>query len=69
VIAVALGPVARLISPHGLETGIMTVLPMSLIPTFVVPLLIMLHVICIVQARKWKEQPHSHGVDRLPASV
>jgi hypothetical protein len=34
--------------------GAMTVLPLSLIPTFFVPLFMMLHVICIAQARKWK---------------
>jgi hypothetical protein len=32
----------------------MTVLPLSLIPTFLVPLFMMLHVICIAQARAWK---------------
>jgi len=55
VMAVTLGTTARLISPHGVATGVMTVLPMSLIPTFAVPLLMMLHVICIAQARHWKE--------------
>jgi len=34
--------------------GPMTVLPLSLIPTFFVPLYMMLHVICIAQARNWK---------------
>jgi hypothetical protein len=54
VLAIALGMTSRLIAPHGASTGIMTMLPMSLIPTFAVPLLILLHVICIAQARKWK---------------
>lgn len=31
----------------------MTVLPMSYIPTFAVPLFLILHIICIVQARHW----------------
>jgi hypothetical protein len=31
----------------------MTVLPMSLIPTFAVPLLLILHLIAIAQARQW----------------
>jgi hypothetical protein len=38
----------------------MTVLPLSLIPTFAVPLLFILHVICIAQARRWSEQPRAH---------
>jgi hypothetical protein len=32
----------------------MTVLPLSLVPTFIVPLLLIFHVICIAQARAWK---------------
>jgi hypothetical protein len=35
----------------------MTELPLSLIPTFLVPLFLMLHSICIAQARKWKGVP------------
>ena len=31
----------------------MTVLPLSLIPTFAVPLFLILHFICIAQARRW----------------
>jgi hypothetical protein len=31
----------------------MTVLPLSLIPTFAVPLLFILHFICIAQALRW----------------
>jgi hypothetical protein len=30
------------------------VLPLSLIPTFLVPLYLILHVICIAQARGWR---------------
>ncbi len=37
-----------------LSMAAMTVLPLSLIPTFLVPLFLMLHVICIAQARSWK---------------
>jgi hypothetical protein len=32
----------------------MTVLPLSLVPTFLVPLFLMFHLVCIVQARKWR---------------
>jgi hypothetical protein len=54
VTAVSLGTTARLLDPHGASMVAMTVLPLSLIPTFFVPLFLMLHVICIAQARTWK---------------
>jgi hypothetical protein len=54
VIAVSLGTTAALISPNGPSTVAMTMLPLSLIPTFLVPLFVMLHIICIAQARTWK---------------
>ena len=59
VMAVSLGTLAGLIRPDGIATGAMTVLPLSLIPTFAVPLLIVFHVICIAHARRWPrgEQP------------
>ncbi|MGA8273252.1 MAG: hypothetical protein WB919_16940 [Candidatus Sulfotelmatobacter sp.] len=69
VIAITLGTTASLISPHGVTTQAMSVLPMSLIPTFAVPLLIMLHVICIVQATKWKKQADSSVGEQLAASA
>ncbi len=53
VIAVAMGTLARVISPQGIPTSAMTVLPLSLIPTFAVPLLLILHLICVAQARRW----------------
>ncbi|MDT7810439.1 MAG: hypothetical protein QOJ42_355, partial [Acidobacteriaceae bacterium] len=58
VAAVGLGTTAQLINPHGIATGAMTVLPMSLIPTFAVPLFMILHFISIAQARQWQEQPY-----------
>ena len=54
VTAVTVGTTARWISPNEVGTGLMTVLPLSLIPTFAVPLLMMLHIICIAQARQWR---------------
>lgn len=51
--ALALGTFAGVIDPHGIPTGAMTVLPMSYISTFAVPLFLILHIICIVQARRW----------------
>jgi hypothetical protein len=54
VTAVSLGTTAGLFVSHGPSMLAMTVLPLSLIPTFLVPLFMMLHVICIAQARTWK---------------
>ena len=54
VTAVGLGTTAGLIDPHGIPMGLMTVLPLSLIPTFLVPLFLIFHVICIAQAREWR---------------
>jgi hypothetical protein len=52
--AVGLGTTARLLSPSGPSMVAMTVLPLSLVPTFLVPLFFIFHVICIAQARGWK---------------
>ncbi len=54
VTAVGLGTTARLLSPHSASMVAMTVLPLSLVPTFIVPLLLIFHFICIAQARTWK---------------
>jgi hypothetical protein len=51
--ALALGALAGVIDPHGIPTTAMTVLPMSYIPTFAVPVFLILHIICIAQARRW----------------
>jgi hypothetical protein len=69
VTAVTMGTTARLIEPHGIATSPMTVLPLSVIPTFAVPLLFILHIICIAQARNWREQKVSRVGERLTASV
>jgi hypothetical protein len=53
VIAVGLGTTAGLISPHSIPMAAATVLPLSLIPTFFVPLFVILHVICIAQGKDW----------------
>jgi hypothetical protein len=57
VTAIALGTLAPVIDPHGISTIAMSMLPLSLIPTFGVPLFFILHVICIAQAARWHEQP------------
>ena len=59
VTAVSLGTTAGLLDPHGVSMVAMTVLPLSIIPTFLVPLFAIFHVICIAQARHWKTNPTS----------
>jgi hypothetical protein len=51
--ALALGTLAGVIDPHGIPTAAMAVLPMSYITTFAVPVFLILHIICIAQARRW----------------
>jgi hypothetical protein len=69
VTAVTTGTTARWIHPNEVATTPMTVLPLSLIPTFAVPLFLMLHIICIAQARQWKAGEHSHVGEQLHASA
>ena len=66
--AVGMGVAARFINPHGIATSAMTVLPMSLIPTFAVPLFMILHFICIAQARQWQEQTYPRVAEPLQSS-
>jgi len=66
--AVGMGVAARFINPHGIATSAMTVLPMSLIPTFAVPLFMILHFISIAQARQWQEHPYPRVVEPLQSS-
>jgi hypothetical protein len=56
VIAVTLGVTSGLIYPQDVPMALMTVLPLSVIPTFLVPLFMMFHIICIAQARSWKTE-------------
>jgi hypothetical protein len=66
--AVGMGVAARFINPHGIATSAMTVLPMSLIPTFAVPLFMILHFICIAQARQWQKQQYPRVAEPLQSS-
>src|SRR3984893_18570944 len=63
--ALALGTLAGIIDPHGIPTGAMTVLPMSYISTFAVPLFLILHIICIAQARRWPATRFAATGDRF----
>lgn len=51
--ALALGTLAGVIDPQGIPTTAMTVLPMSYISTFAVPVFLILHITCIAQAYRW----------------
>jgi len=68
VVAVSLGAVAGLINPNPVGTSVMTVLPLSLIPGFAVPLFVILHIINIAQARRWAEQSPERLGERVPSS-
>jgi hypothetical protein len=65
VMAVTLGTLAQLIDHRGIPTTAMTVLPLSMIPTFAVPLLLIVHFVCVAQARRWPAQPRAEGRNTL----
>ena len=67
--ALALGTLAGVIDPHGIPTAAMTVLPMSYIPTFAVPLFLILHFICIAQARRWPTTHFAATGNRFQAAM
>lgn len=58
VLAVSLGSLAGALHPEGVQASAMSMLPLSLIPTFAVPLLLVLHIICLAQARRWSQGRH-----------
>ena len=68
VTAVGNGVTAGFLHPEGISTSAMTVLPMSLIPTFAVPLFLILHFISIAQARQWHSQPYARVGEPLQTS-
>lgn len=51
--AVAFAALSGVIDPHGIPATPMTLLPLSLVPSFGVPLFLILHIICIAQALRW----------------
>ncbi len=61
VMAVGLGTTTPFLSPQSTSMAAMTVLPLSLVPTFIVPLLLIFHIICIAQARAWKGVSQAKG--------
>lgn len=70
VMAVSLGVTSPLFSSQAASISPMTSLPLSLVPTFFVPLLFMIHVVCIAQARRWPAaEPSRTSHRRVPARV
>jgi hypothetical protein len=73
VLAIVLGAASRFIDSQGaagVSTLPMALLPLSVIPTFAVPLLLILHGISIAQARRWNSEARDlqSGVEGLPAA-
>jgi hypothetical protein len=66
VTAVTLGTLASIIDPHGVTTSAMTILPLSLIPAFAVPLFFILHIISIAHARQWPARQGQQATGPLP---
>lgn len=54
VVAVSLGTLAPILQPHGISTASLTIFPLSLIPTFAVPISFMLHIAGLGQF--WQER-------------
>ncbi len=69
VTAVTTGTTSRLVHPHGLAADAMTALPLSIVPTFLVPLFFILHIIVIAQARRWPEVEGAPNRQRVAASA
>jgi hypothetical protein len=70
VTAISLGALAPLLNPQQLASNAatsapMAALPLSLIPTFFVPLLLILHSISIAQARRWAAEPDTRLRENL----
>jgi hypothetical protein len=75
VVAITMGAGARFLAPQEfasagvVNTAQMTVLPLSVIPTFGVPLLLILHIICIAQARRWSSSAVRQVGEQLPSAA
>ena len=69
VTAVSSATTAAITRPGGIGPDAMAVLPLSLIPTFGVPLFLIFHIICIAQASRWKEPLELRHGSSLTASA
>lgn len=68
VLAISLGAAAPFLAPNAPTTTPMQMLPLSIIPTFGVPFLLILHIISIAQARQWSEQSSPKYTQQLKPS-
>lgn len=66
ITAVALGTLTSILAPHGVQSTAMSELPLSVIPTFAVPLFFMLHVISVAQARRWTASANGRAAAGQP---
>lgn len=57
VLALTFAVTSRFITPSAPSIAPMSLLPLSLVPTFGVPFLLILHIISIMQARRWQAAP------------
>jgi hypothetical protein len=69
ITAVTLGTTSGLIHPQGLAADAMTVLPLSIVPTFLVPLFFIFHIIVIAQARRWPATADVQNRQSVPVSA
>jgi len=63
--AVAMAAMTAIIRPNGIGPDAMAGLPLSVIPTFGVPVFLILHLISLAQAWRWRELP-STEMGRCP---
>ena len=69
VTAVSSATTAAITRPGGIGPDAMAVLPLSLIPTFGVPLFLILHIICIAKAVRWSRTLELRHGNSLTASA
>jgi hypothetical protein len=69
VTAVSSATTAAITRPGGIGPDAMAVLPLSLIPTFGVPLFLIIHIVCIAQASRWSRSVELRHGSSLVASA
>jgi len=69
VTALSLGAGSSILATHATSVQAMTMLPMSFIPTFGVPMFLILHIICIAQARRWPAVSYSRVTNQAGLSA
>ena len=69
MIAVTIGTTVRLFDPSGPGMGPMAELPLSLVPTFFVPLFLMFHFVSIAQTRRWQGRSYPHLGEQAPSAA